>query len=185
MLPLESYIVAGKRTPLTAISKRNGKTVTLSRASLSVASLRQLFRSARSANAWPTIGTRPRRSWELRECKRSRSWAFSFSNALNPILEMLTDTLAMNSPAIPAGFISPWRGLSETQSRVPYGTRKRKPLAAIAATHVKRDSARLRQASDDSGVANLPVAVVDARDRSGSHDALLLEARKSGDLADC
>ena len=35
--------------------------------------------------------------------------------------------------------------------------------------HVECDSARLRQTADDGGIANLPIAIVHARDGSGAH----------------
>src|SRR5262245_26798132 len=38
--------------------------------------------------------------------------------------------------------------------------------------HVERNSARLRQASNDGGIANLPIAIVHARDCSGAHHPL-------------
>ncbi len=51
--------------------------------------------------------------------------------------------------------------------------------------HVERDGAGLRQAADDRRiVAELPVAVVDARDRAGAHHDLELEAARPGDLPD-
>src|SRR5262249_49791238 len=50
--------------------------------------------------------------------------------------------------------------------------------------HVERNSARLRQASNNGAIANLPIAIVYARDRSGAHHTLQLEAPEPGDLAD-
>src|SRR5262249_48564475 len=46
------------------------------------------------------------------------------------------------------------------------------------------NSARLRQASNNGAIANLPIAIVYARDRSGAHHTLQLEAPEPGDLAD-
>src|SRR3984885_6763713 len=43
---------------------------------------------------------------------------------------------------MPANLISPCSGLSDTQSNVPYGTRKRNPLAATVADSMSRAMAR-------------------------------------------
>src|SRR2546421_131216 len=43
---------------------------------------------------------------------------------------------------MPANLISPCSGLSDTHSKVPYGTRKRNPLAATAADSMSRAMAR-------------------------------------------
>src|SRR5581483_5213883 len=50
--------------------------------------------------------------------------------------------------------------------------------------HVERDRARLRHAPDDRGAADFPIAIVDACNRSGAHQALELKAGKTGDFAD-
>src|SRR5690606_39099092 len=51
--------------------------------------------------------------------------------------------------------------------------------------HVERDRTRLRELADlRRGVADLPVAVVDAADRAGPHHALQLESGEAGDGAD-
>ena len=44
---------------------------------------------------------------------------------------------------MPGSLISPCNGLSLTQSSVPYGIRKRKPLAAMVALSMSRAIARL------------------------------------------
>ena len=50
--------------------------------------------------------------------------------------------------------------------------------------HVERNSARLRQPPNDGRIADFPIAIVHARDGSGAHHALWLEALEPGDLAD-
>src|SRR3954467_3920023 len=50
--------------------------------------------------------------------------------------------------------------------------------------HVERNRARLRQAANDVGPADLPIAVVDARDGAGAHQALELESFEPGDVLD-
>src|SRR5712671_659955 len=83
---------------------------------------------------------------------------------------------------MPASLISPCSGLSDTQSSVPYGTRKRKPLAATAADSMSR--AMARDWDRRRMVAELPVPVVDAGHRPGPHHPLELEPGQSRHFAD-
>ena len=81
------------------------------------------------------------------------------------------------------------RGLSLTQSSVPWGTRKRKPLAAMVA--LSMSSAMARLCEKRSSVrwrrrvrAATPVAVVGAGHGAGTQHALQLVALELGDIGD-
>ena len=89
---------------------------------------------------------------------------------LQPDREMLPDALAIDFASHAGELDFTMGGVSETQGRVPYGTRKRKPLAAIAvdsmSSAIARDCDRRRMMAGSpisqlrlSTLATVPVRI--------------------------
>ena len=88
---------------------------------------------------------------------------------LQPDREMLPDALAIEFTSHTGELEFTVEGLIRNPEKGTVWHAEAKAVGSDRCRlHVERDRARLRQASDDGGVTDLPVAVVDARDRSGS-----------------
>src|SRR5579883_1063743 len=104
---------------------------------------------------------------------------------LQPDLEMLSDTLAIELARHARELdLAMQRLVGDAQQRAVGHAEAVAVGGDRGGLHVERDRARLRHAPDHLGAADFPIAVVDARDRSGPHQALELEARETRDLAD-
>src|SRR5258708_6848755 len=86
-------------------------------------------------------------------------------------LEMLADALAIEFAGHAGELDFAMEGFIRHAQQRAVGYAEAKAVGGdCCGLHVECDSARLRQASNDGGAANLPIAIVYARDPSGTHN---------------
>src|SRR6266850_1324386 len=110
---------------------------------------------------------------QLTRMQALRFLGFKLFKRLQADLKMLADALAVEFAGHAGEFDLAMEGFIRHAEQRAVRYAKAKAVGGDRCRlHVECNGARLRQASNDGRTANLPIAIIDARDRSGAHHAL-------------